>query len=234
MEFVKQFHERDADLAQRIVDSLESVWPEAEALEKRLVGATPPKIKAKPFTLWFNADGSSAEPNAPGAHAKEYAGGYYPIVFDKRFSSAGSRQEEKAMAGGDFQLFQPGVERAITPHGYLNKRIEDFARPVELSLTGLFRHLPAASKDIGMREALIDAHDMVSDSRFRAEDPEDARRAGPRLPRQVGPGRGERPGREGRRRRLLPGDGEPDPARRHRRGLRTQRGASPSKTSPAS
>lgn len=169
MEFVRQLHEKDADLAQQIVDSLETLWPEMEALEKRVQGVAPPKINAKAFTLWFNPDGSSAEPNAPGAHAKEYRGGYYPVVFDHRFSSAGSRQEENAHALTVGGLFQAGAERAITPHGHMNKRVEDFARPVDLSLSALFRHLPHATKDIAMREALIGAHGIITDSRFRAE-----------------------------------------------------------------
>lgn len=62
-----------------------------------------------------------------------------------------------------------GLEtRAESPRCHLLSRIEDYARPVELSLTGLYRHLSHATKDIAMREALIQTYDLIRSDQFQA------------------------------------------------------------------
>jgi GGDEF domain-containing protein len=155
-EFLKHLTARDWELVQRIWDQLETLWPEMEQLEKRMTGLVPKKVKIEAFEV-ETADGQTLR----------LKGGYYPMVYDKRFSHAGEAQDEKASLG-DFRLYQPGAERAITPHGHLNNRIEEFARPVELSLIGLYRHLSHATKDIAMREALISTYEIITDSGFRA------------------------------------------------------------------
>jgi hypothetical protein len=131
-----------------------SLWEEAADLERRLTGLAPPKIEPQAFERVL-ADGTRLK----------LEGGYYPMVYDKRFSKQGATAAEK---DGELPtLFQKGSERAITPHGHLVERIESFRAPVELSLVGLFRHLSHATKDIAMREALISVHSLITDQRFR-------------------------------------------------------------------
>jgi len=155
-EFLRHLTAGDWKLVQRIWDQLETLWPQMEELEKRMTGLAPPKIKREKFTV-----------RTPDGQDLELDGGYYPMVYDRRFSRAGAAQGEKSDLGS-FQLFSPGAERAITPHGHLNARVEDFARPVDLSLVGLYRHMGHATKDVAMREALISVHEILTDSDFRA------------------------------------------------------------------
>lgn len=155
-EFMKHLTKADWDLVQRIWDQLDSLRPAMEALDKRMTGLAPKWITPDPFTAQ-TADGQTVA----------LRGGYYPMVYDRRFSRAGAAQGEKNDLGS-FQLYQPGAERAITPHGHLQARVEEFARPVDLSLTGLYRHLSHATKDVAMREALISVHDIITDGNFRA------------------------------------------------------------------
>jgi GGDEF domain-containing protein len=155
-EFLRHLTAKDWQLVQAIWDRLETLWPEMSELERRMTGLVPPKVKREAFTV-RTSDGQDVT----------LQGGYYPMVYDRRFSHAGAAQGEKDDVGS-FQLFDRNAERAITPHGHLNARIEEFARPVELSLIGLQRHLAHATKDIAMREALISAYEIVTDSQFRA------------------------------------------------------------------
>lgn len=148
-------HDAEGNLVVAGTPGAVSLWSEAAELERRLTGLAPKKIEASPFTRKL-ADGTELQ----------LQGGYYPMVYDKRFSKAGAAAAE-ALAEGKFQLFDQGYERSITPHGHLVSRIESFHAPVELSLTGLYRHLSHATKDIAMREALIDAHSLITDQRFR-------------------------------------------------------------------
>ncbi len=62
----------------------------------------------------------------------------------------------------------PGFDHAsVSPQGHLVSRQESFAAPVELSMTGLFHHLSSATKDIAMREALLNSYELITDQRFR-------------------------------------------------------------------
>jgi GGDEF domain-containing protein len=155
-EFLRHLTAKDWELVQRVWNQLESLRPEMEQLEKRFTGLTPKWIKPEVFEVQ-TSDGQLVK----------LEGGYYPMVYDRRFSHAGAGQAEAAEQG-NFQLFQQGYERGITPHGHLNARIEEFARPVELSLIGLYRHLSHATKDVAMREALVSVYEIVTDSNFRA------------------------------------------------------------------
>jgi hypothetical protein len=155
-EFLRHLTKKDWELVDRIGAQLESLWPEMEQLEKKMTGLAPKKVKLQAFEVQ-TADGQIHK--SPGF--------YYPMVYDRRFSHAGAAQGEKSDLGS-FQLYQPGAERGITPHGHLNARVEEFARPVELSLIGLYRHLNHATKDVAMRESLISAYEIVTDSHFRA------------------------------------------------------------------
>lgn len=156
-EFLRQLdpHPELWALVQKVWDQLETMREPAFDLEERMTGLRPTAVEPAAFVR-----------TGPDGQKIEMRGGYYPMVYDRRFSSGGARQAE-ADDLRSFALFQPGYERSITPHGHLQARIENYHRPVELSLTALYRHLSHATKDIEMREALISVHDILTDQRFR-------------------------------------------------------------------
>lgn len=63
------------------------------------------------------------------------------------------------------------ISRVVTPvavaHGHLQHRIENFARPLDLSLAALPRHITESMRDLAMRDNLISARDFLTDSRVR-------------------------------------------------------------------
>jgi GGDEF domain-containing protein len=154
--FLSKLNRKDWELVQQVWGQLETLWPEMAALEKRLTGLEPPRVKPRPFTRQL-ADGTTIE----------MQGGYYPVSYDPRFSRQGARQEEKTSLRS-VQLFDPGYYRASTPTGHLQARIEEFARPLALSLDALPKHVTEASKDIAMRESLLSVHDILTDGDVRA------------------------------------------------------------------
>lgn len=150
----KQMTRAQAELVNRIWERLDAKWEPIAALEAKFTGKVPPKIEPKPFDLEVS-DG-----------VVKMRGGYYPMIYDPTFSSAGARRME-AEAGVGALAFAPNYERAATPQGHLQERIEDFARPVQLSLTGLPRHITGTMKDLAMRESLVQVRDVLTDGRVR-------------------------------------------------------------------
>lgn len=141
----------DWELVQRIGNRLEAKWPEVAEMHRRLTGLVPKKVEPRPFARTL-ADGSEVK----------LTGWYYPVIYDKQFSGAGAKADE-AQALRQFQLFQPGYYEVITPQGHLEKRVEDYARPIDLTLDGLPRRLNEAMKDLAMREAMLSVHSILTD-----------------------------------------------------------------------
>jgi hypothetical protein len=142
------------ELVQRVWNQLSSKWQEMADIEKAHTGLAPPKIEPKPFTRTL-ADGTTID----------LQGGYYPMVYDFRFSTAGQRTGEGIESGLQAMAFLG--ERAVTPQGHLQARIETFARPVDLSLAALPRHVTESMKDLAMRDLLISVRDLLTDGRVR-------------------------------------------------------------------
>lgn len=136
----------DWDIVQRIWDTIDTLWPEIEALEKRVSGVAPPKVVPREVVT---------------PHGR-YAGGYYPIVYDPLRSYTADRHK-----GRETDLFASNYTKATTRHGFTNERIEQYKAPLYLSLDVLPRHVGQVIHDIAYREAIIDAHRFLSDSKVR-------------------------------------------------------------------
>jgi len=134
----------DWDFVQLVWDRMESQWPEMVNLEKRLTGLAPDKVEVRPFTI-ATLDGVQ----------KTLRGGYYPMMYDSRYA--------KERLGGD-DLFSGDYVRAATPQGQLESRVENFARPVRLSVLDAPRGLSNVAKDLGMREAVLSVDKILSSS----------------------------------------------------------------------
>lgn len=153
------------EVIQRIWDRLSSKWPEMAELEARHTGLAPPKVEPKSFDLSFDKEGRQVPEGTPGAEKVHFGGGYYPMVYDFRFSTAGERMGERIEQGLGTMAFMG--ERAVTPQGHLQKRLETFARPIDMSLAALPRHVTETMKDLTMRDTLISVRDFLTDGRVR-------------------------------------------------------------------
>ena len=137
----------DWDLVQEIWDTVNSLWPEIEALEKRVSGVAPPKVEAVPVETPHGT----------------YRGGYYPVIYDpNRSHDAFQNQQRQAD-----NLFENNYVRATTEKGHTVARVENFTRPLYLSLNALSGHLTQVIHDLAYREAVMQADKFLSDKRIR-------------------------------------------------------------------
>lgn len=137
----------DWDLVQEIWDTVDSLWPEIEALEKRVSGVAPPKVGAVPVETPHGT----------------YRGGYYPVIYDpNRAHDVFQNQQRQADS-----LFENNYARATTEKGHTIGRVENYARPLYLSLNALSGHLTQVIHDLAYREAVMQADKFLSDRRIR-------------------------------------------------------------------
>lgn len=133
---------KDWDFVQLVWDRLEEKWPQMVDLEKRLSGLAPDKVETAPLTVQ-TADGQ----------VKQLRGGYYPMRYDSRYAAE--------RVSGD-ALFSPDYVRAATPQGHLQERVEQFHRPVRLTVLDAPRALSNVAKDLAMREAVISVDKLLA------------------------------------------------------------------------
>ncbi len=122
--------------------TLESLWPEKLAMDRRLGNTSPEKIEPRPFTT---------------PHG-DYAGWYWPLMYDP------ARSQDVAERGarqGD-AMFENIYAKASTDTGRMNTRNENYARPLLLDLDALPRMIKDEIHDISHREAIIDADRFLS------------------------------------------------------------------------
>lgn len=129
-------------------DTIEELWPEIAALEKRLTGLAPEKVVPREFS---NAFGT-------------WRGGYFPVVYDPLHSAAGEKQADSK---GD-RLFESTYVRATTEKGHTKARIEGAAYPILLSLEVIPSHMAQVIHDISHREAVVTANRLLNHKAMRA------------------------------------------------------------------
>lgn len=137
----------DWALVQEVWDTIEGLWPEIAAMEKRLTGIAPEKIQAREIV---NNHGT-------------FRGGYFPVVYDARHSAAGEKQTDSK---GD-RLFDSTYVRATTEKGHTKARIEAAAYPILLSLEVIPQHMAQVIHDITHREAVVTANRLLNHNEIR-------------------------------------------------------------------
>lgn len=137
----------DWDYVQGVWHAIDSLWPEINAMERRLGNTSPEKIAPRAFDTKHGS----------------YEGGYYPAVYDplRSFDVEQNRQRS-----GD-SLFENNYQKATTSKGHTIERNENYARPFLLSLDVIPRHMTQVIHDIAYREAVMDADRFLADSRVR-------------------------------------------------------------------
>lgn len=155
-EFLSHLTAADVERVNAIHRALDKFRPEIEALEKEDSGIAPPMLQAKPYRF-KNADGKELV----------IEGGYYPMIYSGTFR-AGKMQGEAdtAAANGLPGLFQVGYERAMTPQGHLQSRVETYARPIDLTLDAMPRKLTMHAKDVAFRLPAKQLYRLLIDERI--------------------------------------------------------------------
>src|SRR5690606_1591436 len=109
------------------------------------------RVQASPFTI-RSADGATIM----------LSGGYYPIAYDPLRSDIAQSHDAAATAK---EMLQPAYVRATTRRGHTKARVDEVQRPIDLSLSPLFKHLTQVTHDLTHHEWLIDATRLLKDER---------------------------------------------------------------------
>lgn len=131
---------------QGVWDTIDTLWPEIEALEKRVNGVAPEKVLPRSF-------------QTPHGMMR---GGYYPAIYD---ASRDYKAEENS--GKESDLFEGRYTRATTRASSTKERAEKVKRPILLDLGVINRHIGEVVHDITHREAVIQANRFLSSDRVR-------------------------------------------------------------------
>lgn len=132
---------------QSVWDAIEELWPEIEAMEKRVNGVAPEKVAARPVAT-------------PGGTLR---GGYFPAVYD---ATRDYQSEQNAARESD--LFSTQYTRANTRSSATKDRAEKVSRPILLDLGVVTRHIGEVIHDITHREAIMNADKFLSSKRIMA------------------------------------------------------------------
>ncbi len=140
--------ERDISVVNQVWELINSYWPEASGLEKRINGVAPAKVQGVPMTV----------------KGGRLNGGYYPIKFDHRRDWVSMKRMEAQFAkdfmGGHWA-------KGMTKQGHLKERTNTGGKPIRLELGVINEHIQDVIHDISHREAVIDVNRIVNDERFR-------------------------------------------------------------------
>ena len=134
----------DWQFVQTVWDTIDGLWPDVEALEKRVNGIAPAKVEAIPVDTPFGT----------------FRGGYFPAIYDQQWSSRAEKDQES-------DLLEKGYTRANVRASATKERADRVKRPILLSMEVITRHLAEVIHDVTHREALTEAWRVVSDDRVQ-------------------------------------------------------------------
>lgn len=142
---------RDFDFVQSVWDYLDrEYWPLIRAREERVTGVAPEKVPAEPLQTRFG----------------EYRGGYYPIVYDKRYS-AKVREDQNADLMTSMMAGRFG--KAQTRNGHTKARAGGGGgRTVQLGMHVLFGHVNTVIHDLAFGEAVNTTWKLLQDQEVKA------------------------------------------------------------------
>jgi hypothetical protein len=129
---------------QGVWDTIGTLWPSIEQLERRVNGVAPEKVEPRAFDT----------PHGP------MRGGYYPAIYD---TSRDYRAEERG--GKESDLLGTNYTRATTRARATKERAEKVTAPMLLDLGVINRHLGEVIHDITHREAVIQANRFLTSER---------------------------------------------------------------------
>jgi hypothetical protein len=138
--------EKDWAATKATWDAFEKLWPETEAMIRRLGGVVPEKIPLRPFKTRFG----------------EMAGGYAPIDYDPINSRLGAKFGE-VMSDPNQSIGKGEYYKATTTrNSSLNNRVEGYTDRLNLNYEYIGRALKETVHDLAYREALLDADKLIN------------------------------------------------------------------------
>lgn len=142
----REMKAEDWKFVQGIWDTFESLYPEIEAMTRRVTGVGPDKVHPVPVETRHGT----------------FRGGYYPVVYDPLKSHDAELRAQKAGAA----MFENNYFRATTPKGHTIARTA-YSAPLQLSLDVIPWKLGQAVHDLAFREAVMDADKFLTQKRIR-------------------------------------------------------------------
>lgn len=146
---------KDWQLVQDIWDHINTYWDDTVKVEEELNGVHLKKVEAVPFTVTVDEKGKKKE--------LEMKGGYYPVVYNPKKSSAAEDQNANAIA----KQSMAGAMVLGTGRGFTKSRSEyKIERPLLLEFRVIPEHTQAVIHNIAFRLAARDVYRLVNDKTF--------------------------------------------------------------------
>lgn len=143
----------DWRFVQSVWDYFESYRPEIAAKERRVYGAEPQWIEARPLTV-----------QTRNGDTLNLRGGYYPVKYDPR---ASERAESHMEAEDAKRMMQGAYTSATTRRSFTKQRADAVVgRPLLYSLDGLYNGVNEVIHDLSWHEWLIDANRIIKNPKI--------------------------------------------------------------------
>lgn len=144
---------RDWAFVQDMVDLVNSYWPEIAETQRRRTGLVPPRVDARPFTIYA----------ADGVHV-QVRGGYFPLKYDADRSGYGATQQEIDDIYNDLRVGRSA--RAATKNGHTIERVGSGGKTVALGLDIASAHMRDVIRDIHLGDAVAYVHTVLKGHAF--------------------------------------------------------------------
>jgi len=147
---VDNLDERDWKFVQAVWDYLDGTyWPLIAERERRMTGVAPKKVEARPVQTKYG----------------EFRGGYYPIVYDSRYSK---KAQDDANDDLMQQMMAGRFAKAQTRNGHTKEREGGGGgRTVELGMHVFFGHVDNVIHDLAFGEPVNNAWKLLRDPQVR-------------------------------------------------------------------
>jgi hypothetical protein len=144
-EVLSHVTEKDADYLVAVAESIDKLWPEASAAEKRINGVVPPKVEGDPWQL---------------PSGRWMPGFYFPLDFNPDLNERSYEYKQREIGKG---LMPPGGGSAMTKAGAMNQRkATSGGLTVNVQFHSVIsKHVSSMARDIAYRGELIRLNRLV-------------------------------------------------------------------------
>lgn len=157
----------EIELAQHVWDYYETLFPELNAMERRINGVDLKRVEPTP-SEYISKDGETVT----------LRGGYYPIIYDTRRSA---RSESDKEASDRAESAAAARMMANVKISYSKPRADEVkGRPLQYGLAGVYSGFSETVHALAYREALIDANKLL-----RRIEPTIRKKYGPEIVREL-------------------------------------------------
>jgi len=140
--------QKDWEMVQDILNMVNDLWPQIASMQRELTGVTPAKVVAEPIKTKYGT----------------FAGGYYPLKYDPKFSH---RQEQRSEKESTQDLLETNWLRPATKKGHTIERVGSGGQMVRLDLGVLSEHMTNVIHDLTHRLAVIQIDRLTQHEKVR-------------------------------------------------------------------